>query len=252
MPVTPVLPVPTSSPPDVWGATLNTAITAVATAANANETAVAAKADAAATTTALAGKAPTTRTVTAGTGLTGGGDLTADRTVALTAGAQTSLALADTAVQPARTITAGTGLTGGGTLAADRTLAVTYGTTAGTAAQGNDLRLTGGHDFSAVGVLQVSAAASGRKYNNTGGTRTLTLVQVSVGTAPAGSGVTVDVRKGGTTILTTPVTIPAGQQYATATPTVTAWAAGEYLEIWITAVGSTTPGSDLTGEVVYQ
>jgi hypothetical protein len=41
-----------------------------------------------------------------------------------------------------RQITAGTGLTGGGTLAADRTLAVAYGTTAGTAAQGNDSRLT--------------------------------------------------------------------------------------------------------------
>jgi hypothetical protein len=39
-------------------------------------------------------------------------------------------------------ITAGTGLTGGGTLAADRTLAVSYGSTAGTAAQGNDSRLS--------------------------------------------------------------------------------------------------------------
>lgn len=42
----------------------------------------------------------------------------------------------------ARTITAGTGLTGGGTLAADRSFAVTYGTAAGTAAQGNDTRLS--------------------------------------------------------------------------------------------------------------
>ena len=41
-----------------------------------------------------------------------------------------------------RTITAGTGLTGGGSLDADRTLAVSYGTTAGTAAQGNDARLS--------------------------------------------------------------------------------------------------------------
>jgi hypothetical protein len=42
----------------------------------------------------------------------------------------------------ARTITSGTGLTGGGDLSADRTLAVSYGTTAGTAAQGNDSRLS--------------------------------------------------------------------------------------------------------------
>ena len=46
------------------------------------------------------------------------------------------------AAPTSRTITAGTGLTGGGTLAADRTLAVSYGTTAGTAAQGNDSRLS--------------------------------------------------------------------------------------------------------------
>ena len=39
-------------------------------------------------------------------------------------------------------IAAGTGLTGGGTLAADRTLTVAYGTTGGTAAQGNDGRLS--------------------------------------------------------------------------------------------------------------
>ncbi len=52
--------------------------------------------------------------------------------------------IADTSVlvTTARTITAGTGLTGGGTLAADRTLTVAYGTDAGTAAQGNDARLS--------------------------------------------------------------------------------------------------------------
>jgi hypothetical protein len=41
-----------------------------------------------------------------------------------------------------RTISAGTGLTGGGDLTANRTLSVSYGTTAGTAAQGNDSRLS--------------------------------------------------------------------------------------------------------------
>lgn len=41
------------------------------------------------------------------------------------------------------TISAGTGLTGGGDLSANRTLTVSYGTTAGTAAQGNDSRITG-------------------------------------------------------------------------------------------------------------
>lgn len=40
------------------------------------------------------------------------------------------------------TVSAGTGLTGGGDLSANRSLAVAYGTTAGTAAQGNDTRLS--------------------------------------------------------------------------------------------------------------
>ena len=50
---------------------------------------------------------------------------------------------ADVGAAPtSRTISAGTGLTGGGDLSANRTLAVSYGTTAGTAAQGNDSRLS--------------------------------------------------------------------------------------------------------------
>lgn len=43
----------------------------------------------------------------------------------------------------ATTLSAGTGLSGGGDLSANRTLSVAYGTTAGTAAQGNDSRITG-------------------------------------------------------------------------------------------------------------
>ena len=46
------------------------------------------------------------------------------------------------AVPTSRSISAGTGLTGGGDLTANRTLAVSYGTTAGTAAEGNDARLS--------------------------------------------------------------------------------------------------------------
>lgn len=58
-------------------------------------------------------------------------------------------ALADKADKTTQVI-AGTGLTGGGTLAANRTLAVSYGTTAGTAAQGNDSRITGALQASQV------------------------------------------------------------------------------------------------------
>lgn len=53
-----------------------------------------------------------------------------------------SITIASTAVLPTRQVIAGTGLSGGGDLSADRTLAVTYGTTASTAAQGNDSRLS--------------------------------------------------------------------------------------------------------------
>lgn len=53
-----------------------------------------------------------------------------------------TITIASTAVLPTRQIISGTGLSGGGDLSADRTLAVAYGTTAGTAAQGNDARLS--------------------------------------------------------------------------------------------------------------
>ena len=51
-------------------------------------------------------------------------------------GAHETLARKSVQIKP------GTGLTGGGTLEADRTLAVQYGNTAGTACQGNDIRLS--------------------------------------------------------------------------------------------------------------
>jgi hypothetical protein len=66
-------------------------------------------------------------------------------------------------VDTTRQITAGTGLTGGGDLTADRTLTVTYGTTAGTAAQGNDGRITGAIQASTAttkGDLLAATAAS--------------------------------------------------------------------------------------------
>ena len=60
-------------------------------------------------------------------------------TVGKTTGLQAAL---DGKAPTTRTITAGTGLAGGGDLTANRTLAVSYGTTAGTAVQGNDTRLS--------------------------------------------------------------------------------------------------------------
>ena len=110
--------------------------------------------------------------IKAGTGLSGGGTLEADRTLAVKYGntAGTACQGNDVRLADARTpkphkathqtggsdaitpadigaaaktiqIKPGTGLTGGGTLEADRTLTVKYGNTAGTACQGNDVRL---------------------------------------------------------------------------------------------------------------
>jgi hypothetical protein len=135
----------TSAPaPAAWGT-----ITGTLSAQTDLQTALNAKAD----TTALANYVPTTRILTAGTGLTGGGDLSANRSfafdttwgdaryalashghtyvtsfnsrtgaVSLTSGDVTS-ALGFTPPPNTRTLTAGTGITGGGDLSANRSFA---------------------------------------------------------------------------------------------------------------------------------
>ncbi len=137
----------------------------------------------------LAGKVSTGRQILTGAGLSGGGDLSADRTISATdatTGAKGIVQLAGdlggTAAAPtvpglagkvgtARQVLAGTGLTGGGDLSADRTLAVSFGTTAGTAAQGNDSRI--------AGAVQASTATT--KGDLLVATGAGTLVRVGVG-----------------------------------------------------------------------
>ncbi|MEV4705033.1 hypothetical protein [Actinoplanes sp. NPDC049316] len=98
----------------------------------------------------------------------------------------TARANADAQLTPkTRAITAGPGLTGGGDLSADRSFTVAYGTTAGTAAQGNDPRLSdarpptahatshgsGGSDPITLAQSQVTglAATLGNKADLVGG-----------------------------------------------------------------------------------
>lgn len=85
-----------------WGAELNSLLAAIETFVNGLESSLAGKAAAAhghaeadvtglvsdltALSSAIAGKAAATRAITAGTGLSGGGDLTADRSLAVTFG----------------------------------------------------------------------------------------------------------------------------------------------------------------------
>jgi hypothetical protein len=72
---------------------------------------------------------------------------------------------------------------------------------------------------------------------------TLRAVYVNVGTAPTGSGLTVVVKRSGTTLAT--VTVAAGATSGSDTGLSTALAKGDLLTADITAVGSTVAGSDV-------
>lgn len=61
-------------------------------------------------------------------------------------------------------VNAGTGLSGGGSLEADRTLTVKYGTAAGTAAQGNDSRLSNSREWIAETISQAEAEYGAATY----------------------------------------------------------------------------------------
>lgn len=99
------------------------------------------------------------------------------------------------AAPSSRTITAGTGLIGGGDLTADRTLAVSYGTTSGTAAQGNDSRLSDSRTPTAH--ASTHAAAGSDPITITAAQISGSLTQNTSGTA-AGLSSTLAVTSGGT------------------------------------------------------
>lgn len=115
---------------------------------NVNNTSDANKPVSTATQTALDGKVPTTRTITAGTGLNGGGDFSADRTLSVAYGTTATTAAVGNdsrivnATPNTRTFSAGTGLTGGGDFSANRTFAADFGSAAGKVCEGNDSRLS--------------------------------------------------------------------------------------------------------------
>lgn len=101
---------------------------------------------------------------------------------------------------------------------------------------------------SRTGTLTVQSAGQSipRFYND--GTQTLTITQIryAVDTVATGSNVTVVIRKNG---VVTPVdvgTIPANANSAFSTGLSITLAPGEYLQAWVTGVGSSAPGADLS------
>ena len=181
MPVNPTLPTDGGSA-GAWGGLLNTALTTLKDFVNGLETTLSGKAaavhahaegdvtglvtDLAALASSLVGKVGTGRQVVSGTGLTGGGDLSTDRTLAVVYGTAAGTAAVgnDTRLSDARTplthahtagdITSGTlpltrGGTGGTSASTARTAlglggsaVLDVGTAAGTVAAGDDSRIT--------------------------------------------------------------------------------------------------------------
>ena len=93
-------------------------------------------------------KADKSTAITAGTGLTGGGNLTASRTIQVDFNvldaryAQTGVG--GNYVPLTRTISTGGGLSGGGNLGGNLTLSINFGTAVNTVAMGNDSRINNG------------------------------------------------------------------------------------------------------------
>lgn len=95
-----------------------------------------------------------------------------------------------------------------------------------------------------------------RVYNLFGENRTITRVALSIGTAPTGQSVIVDIHKNGTTIFTNQANRPqiaAAANYGeTTTVDVPTWTSGQYLTFSVDQIGSGTVGEDLVVHVVLR
>jgi hypothetical protein len=113
-----------------------------------------------------------------------------------------------------------------------------------------DARATKVLPYSNTGTLAVLTGTH-RVYNDSGRTWTILSVRASVGTAPTGASVIIDVHKNGTTIFTTqgnrPTIVASGNTSGKVTNmNVTTVADGEYLTVDVDQVGSTITGADLS------
>lgn len=108
--------------------------------------------------------------------------------------------------------------------------------------------------FSVSGAAYVSTG-QGRVYIES--SRTITRVRASVGTAPTGASLIVDVLKNGTSIYNvTPANRPtiaaAGFTALGGAPDTTTFVAGDYITVSVLQVGSSVAGSDLTVSIRLQ
>ena len=159
-------------------------------------------------------------------------------------------------------ISAGTGLTGGGSLAANRTLTVAFGTTSSTVCVGNDSRLSDARTPTAAGqAADLSIVAFGAGTTRAAGTgdfpfgvklqRAVTFSSVTyrVATADESGNLVVELRKNGTAVSGSSVTVAAASQVAGGTATGTwAFAVGDVVTVRVTGVG-TTPGKGLIADI---
>jgi len=109
------------------------------------------------------------------------------------------------------------------------------------------------YQFSNTGTLGV-ATGTHRLYNDSGATWTIQSVRASVGTAPSGASIIIDINVSGTTIFTTqanrPTIAAAGNTSGKITNyDVTTVANGSYLTVDVDQIGSTTAGADLSVQV---
>jgi hypothetical protein len=108
--------------------------------------------------------------------------------------------------------------------------------------------------FTAAGTL-ATMTGGGRFYNDTGQPITIKGVRASVGTAPTGASIVIDVNLNGTTLWSTQANRPAIAAGSNTSGSVTnmnttTWPSGNYLTVDIDAVGSTVAGADLTVQVM--
>ena len=207
----------------------------------------------------LASKVSTSTTVSAGTGLTGGGDLSANRTLSANFGT-TSGTIAqgdDSRITGAEQTTNKGAANGYASLDSSTKVPIAQvptGTTGSTVALGNHTHTL---TFSLTSFFKTGtlAVVAGTQRLPIDGTYSIVGTRLTVGTAPTGASLIVDINKNGTTIYTTQanrptITAAANAGGPGATPDVTTLAAGDYLTVDIDQVGSSVAGADLTVSVI--